>query len=150
MVRLDNWQNNLSAIIEKWRNNPFDFPTANCLIWVSECIKAVTGEDILVDYAGKYTTEKQAASLLRKTDKVKTSQELLELKLQVAPKSIAFARHGDIVLVDPNQADIELPSDIELFGLVPGICYGPISFFLGEFGLVKVETLKLGQTLWVS
>lgn len=149
MARLDNWQNNLSSLVEAKRSVAFDFPNWNCLMWAASAIEAVKGQDILAAYHGKYKDEKAAARLLRKLDKVSTSQELLEKHLG-EPKPVAFARHGDIVLVNPAETGLELPADIELFGPVPGVCYGAISYFVGETGLVEVETLRLGQALWVS
>lgn len=149
MARLDNWQSNLSGLIEAKRAEAFDFPNWNCLMWAFAGIEAVTGRDLGEAYRGKYANEKAAARLLRKVDGVKTSQELLEKHLGET-RPVAFARHGDIVLVDPAGTGLELPQDVELFGPVPGICYGAVSFFVGETGLVPVETLRLGQVIWVS
>lgn len=150
MTRLANWQNNLSSLIEQKRKEPFDFPTWNCLTWAAFAIKAVRGDDILAKYHGKYKTEKGAASLLRKIDKVTSSQALLEKHLG-EPRPVAFARMGDIVLLEnPDELHLELPADVKLFGPVPGVCYGQFSFFVGEFGLVEVNTMLLGQALWVS
>ena len=149
MARLDNWQNNLSAFIEEKRNIGFDFATWNCMFWVLGCANAVIGADYASPYYGKFKSERTAATLLRKLDKVTNSQEFLE-KYFGEPKPVAFARMGDIVLVDPADTDLELPADAELFGAVPGVCYGSISYFLSETGLIEVETLRLGQTIWVS
>lgn len=149
MTRLANWQTNLSALIEDKRNEPFDFPKWNCLMWASSGIEAVNGSKILAKYEGKYKTQKAAAKLLRKLDNVTTSQALLEKHLgELRP--IAFARHGDIVLADENTGGLVLPADLALFGPVPGVCYGPISYFAGEQGLIDVPTLQLGHCLWVS
>lgn len=150
MARHLDWQNRLSMIIHARREVVFDFPNWNCLMWAADTIIACRGDDILVEYRGKYKDEKAAARLLRKLDNVRTSKALLEKKLGSEPKPIAFARPGDIVLVDPAGTDLNLPIDIELFGPVPGVCYGPISYFVGEQGLVEMPTLTLGQTLWVS
>lgn len=149
MTRLANWQNNLSSLIESKRNEPFDFPTWNCLEWAAAGIIAINGQDILEKYRGRYKTEKGAAKLLRQIDKVTTSEDLL-CKYLSDPKPVAFARMGDIVLVNPDDTELELPADTELFGPVPGICYGPVSFFVGENGLVSVDTFRLGRALWVS
>lgn len=149
MARLDNWQNNLTALIEDKRHELFDFPTWNCLEWAAAAVKAVNGQDILKQYRGKYTSEKSAALLLRKIDDVKTSEELLCKYLGEA-QPIGFARMGDIVLANPTDAELELPADVRLFGPVPGVCYGPISFFVGQHSLISVPTLSLGKSIWVS
>lgn len=150
MARLNDWQTNLSFLLEAKRNEPFSFPTHNCLMFCLDAIEAVTGNDHSIAYSGKYQTEKQAAAMLRKIDKVKTTQQLLELKLNQTLQPISFARMGDIVLTDGLDVGIQLPTDIKLFGLVPGVCYGQFSYFVGEQGLVQTETLRLGGTLWVS
>lgn len=149
MTRLTNWQTNLTALIEAKRAEPFDFPKHNCLMWAFDAIKAVTGKDLSLAYRGKYKDEKSAALMLRKIDDVKTSKALLIKKLSKT-KPISFARAGDIVLVNPNKAGLELAGDIRLFGEVPGVCYGQTSFFVGEFGLIQVETLRLGSTICLS
>lgn len=149
MAREPNWQSRLSQLIVEKRNEPFNFPTWNCLMWAASAVDAVKGVDILAAYHGKYKTQKSAATLLRKLDKVTTSQALLEKHLGET-KPIAFARHGDIVLVDEEATDLGLPADLALFGAVPGVCYGTISYFVGEHGLVDVPTLQLRHCLWVS
>jgi hypothetical protein len=147
MARLDNWQTNLSQLINDKKEEPFNFPTWNCLMWAIDGILAVSGNDYGKDYRGKYETELGAARILKKYYEVDTCQEFLEKHLNNEAKPIAFARNGDIVLTN----DPELtPTDVTLFGFVPGICYGANSFFVGEFGLIKIETLRLGATIWVS
>lgn len=148
-MRNDNWQDNLSALIQEKRQEPFNFTNHNCLLWAFDCVKAVNDLDLSLPYRDNFTDEKSAALLLRRTDKVKTSQELLVKKLgELRP--ISFARPGDIVFVNPKSAGIELPTDFKLFGPVPGVCYGQTSYFVGELGLVQAETLLLGETIWVS
>lgn len=146
MARLDNWQSELTAFIEEKRFEPFDFANWNCMFWTLGCVEVITGQDFAAPYKGKFKNELGASKLLRKLDGVSNSLEFLE-KYFDEPKSIAFARMGDIVLVDAD--DIDLPADAELFGAIPGICYGHLSYFLGETGLIEVETLRLGQTIWV-
>lgn len=149
MARLDNWQNNLSALIEAKRNEPFIFKTHNCLLWVLSAVEACTGKDLAEPYRGNYTTEKSAARLLRKIDKADSCLAMLQKHLGEL-KPIAFARAGDIVILDPSKSDLELPTDTNLFGLVPGVCYGVVSYFVGEHGLIEYETLRLEGALWVS
>ena len=149
MARDPNWQSQLSELIENKRNEPFNFPTWNCLIWACAAVKAVNGLDIHGKHDGKYKTPEGAAKLMRKSEQVESSQAMLEKYLGEL-KPIAFARHGDIVLAEKEVTDLGLPADTALFGSVPGVCYGSVSFFVGEFGLVTVPTLQLGHCLWVS
>lgn len=149
MARLDNWQTNFSLYLEEKRNVSFDFALWNCLFFAVGAAETITGENPLQRYVGKFKTEKQAAILLRKLDNVSTSEQFLE-KYYGEQKPVAFARIGDIVLVDPNETELDLCSDASLFGLVPGVCYGLNSYFLGENGLIDFPTLRLGSTIWVS
>lgn len=149
MARLDDWQSNLTNLINDNRNKPFDFPTYNCLLWAMAGIKAVTGKDLAKAYIGKIPNEKAGALALRHNDNVKTSEELLSKYLGQF-QAIAFARLGDIVFLSPTNGEYELPADLKLFGPVPGICYGTLSYFLGEQGLVEIPTLQLDKALWVS
>ena len=87
--------------------------------------------------------------LLKKLDGVSSSQELLE-KHFGDTKHIGLARMGDIVLARNGAFDLGLIASMDFFGSVPGVCFGPISYFVGEAGLVEVETLKLDKALWVS
>lgn len=150
MSRVDDWQTNLTALITERRETPFDFPKWNCLMWAFDGIKAVTDEDYGQAYRGKYQDEMSALRLLRRVDNVKTPQELLRLKLGTKLKPVAFARHGDIVFLNQSKIDLDLLVSLKAFGPVPGICYGQLSYFVGQEGLVEVETLRLSKTLWVS
>lgn len=149
MSRLANWQTNLSSLIELRRHQLFHFPSHNCGLWALEAIEAITGNNHIELYKNKFKTEKGAAKLLRQVDKVSSTQEMLQKVLGCEPQPIAFARMGDIVIANETTA-LGLPGDMILFGHVPGVCYGSISFFVGEFGLVQIDTLQLGNTLWVS
>lgn len=149
-MRHDDWQNRLAELIDNKRNEPFDFATHNCLMWAFDAIKAVNDQDLSKPYRGKYKTEKQAAALLRKIDNVKTSQELLLLKLKQDIQPIAFARIGDIVLFEPGDDDFEMPTDTKLFGPIPGVCSGVLSYFVGFDNLLEIETLRLSGAIWVS
>jgi hypothetical protein len=148
-MRLDNWNTDLSALIEAKRFEPFAWPTFNCVIWASLAVQAVNGQDIHALYVGKYSNAKGALKQLRQIDKVPTPLELFQKHLgELQP--ISFARKGDLVFTKDNQTGMNLSSDTELFGPAVGVCYGHSSFFVGAEGLVEIETLQLAQAIWVS
>lgn len=144
-MRLDNWQNNLSELIERRKPEPYHIAKFNCLMWALEGANAVTGIDHYAPFRGKFKTVRGAASVLRKIGQAKTSVEFLERTLG-EKKPLAFMRRGDIVAADVTA--LGLPSDLELFGPAVGVCYGPNSYFIGELGLVSVETLRLGPNCY--
>jgi len=143
MTRLDNWQTNLSELLKSRMAEPFHIERFNCLMWGFEAVQAVTGVDHYAPFRGKFKTAKGAAKVLRQVGQAETSVELLE-RLFGEKKPLAFARRGDIVAADVATLGLSLPSDVELFGPAIGVAYGLNSYFLGENGLVPVETLKLG------
>jgi hypothetical protein len=149
MARLDNWNTDLSALIEEKRFLPFDWPTFNCVIWASQAVQIVNGLDIHAPYVGKYKTANGSLKQLRKIDNVKTPIELFQKYLgELQP--ISLARKGDLVFTKDVQEGINIASDSKAFGPVVGVCYGHTSFFVGAEGLIEVETLQLGQALWVN
>ncbi len=146
MARLANWQANLTALIEIKRNEPFAFGTFDCSLWAGLAIEAVNGINIYSKYTGTYTTAFGAAKRLRQVDKVKTPIEVFDKALGER-QPIAFAKKGDIVFTSDSEL---VPGHFDAFGPVLGVCYGHNSVFVGELGLILIETFKLDGCLWVS
>lgn len=144
MTRIDNWQSNLSAVINARREQSFMWGETDCTQFAFEAIKAVTGDDMAAPYYGKYTTAKGALKILQKVDGVKTPTALFEKYLGEA-KVIAFARKGDVVTCDPKSIGYDAPDDAGAFGDVIGVCYGQMSYFVGASGLVAVQTLQCAK-----
>jgi hypothetical protein len=142
-MRLDNWQANLSDVIRERQFTSFDIVGFNCLMWACDAIKAVSGENHYAIFEGTFKTAKGAAKMLRQKGKAETSAEYLEALLGER-KHVAFLRKGDIIVSETQDPLLTLPSDLDLFGPPVGVCYGDISYFVGETGLVSVHTLQLG------
>jgi len=147
MNRLDNWQANLSDLIRKRQNQPFDIVNFNCLMWALEAVEAITGESHYSLFAGKFKTAKGAAKILRTKGKAETSAQFLE-QLLGERQHIFFVRKGDIVVTDSEDPLLILPSDVALFGPPVGVCYGELTYFVGETGLVSLNTLQLGSNTY--
>lgn len=148
-MRHDNWQTQLSELIESKRSEPFAFGTFDCSLWAMLAVEAVNGLNMYERYIGKYSTPTGALKKLRQVDQVKQPIELFQKYLGDS-QPIAFAKKGDIVFTSNPSLDIELPTDFDLFGPVPGVCYGQNSIFVGEHGLLEINTLQLDCCLWVS
>jgi hypothetical protein len=147
MTRLDNWQANLSDLIRAREKEPFDIVNFNCLMWALEAVEAITGESHYKLFAGKFKTVKGAARVLRIKGKVETSAQFLE-NLLGERQHIFFVRKGDIVITDSQDPLLTLPSDVALFGSPVGVCYGELTYFVGEAGLVSFQTLQLGSNTY--
>lgn len=148
MARLDNWQSNLSALIESKRNEPFKFGTFDCSLWAGLAIEAVNGKNIYDSYLGRYTTAAGALKKLRQIDKVSQPIELFQNYLGES-QPIAFAKKGDLVYTSNIKLNINLFIEPDVFGPVIGVCYGQNSMFVGEQGLIEINTLHLDSCLWV-
>jgi hypothetical protein len=75
--------------------------------------------------------------MLKKVDGVEQPVDLF-IKHLGELQPIGFARPGDLVFKDDAQ------------GMVPGVCIGARSVFVGENGLEEVGTIELSGAIWVS
>jgi hypothetical protein len=150
-MRHKNWQNRLSELINTHKEQPFDFSNLNCLFWAFKGIEAIKDVNFMPDYEGKATSVTAGKRALKQIDGVKTVQECLMKRLeQTELQHIAFARPGDIVFIDEQIGNLSIQQELKVFGPTPGICYGLMSYFLGETSLVEVPTIRVDSALWVS
>lgn len=148
-MRVANWQTLLNEVLTNASNVKFDFETHNCLFFSLKAIDAQTDRKLFARYKNAASSPQNAAKNIRKMDNVKTCQELLAKQLGQEINHIALARPGDIVFLNEEREDM-LVTQTDLFGPTPGVCNGALSYFVGENGLVAVETLSLDNVLWVS
>lgn len=149
MARLANWQNNLVALIEAKKAEPFKFGTFDCSLWAMMAIEQVNGIALYERYIGTYSKPIGALKKLRQIDDVEQPIDLFK-KYLGEPQPISMAKSGDVVFTSTEGLEFDLPSDIDVFGPVIGVCYGAKSIFVGEEGLIFVDTLGLDGCLWVS
>jgi hypothetical protein len=64
MKRLAHWETLLGAHFEQAHTRRFAWGTFDCALAVCDGIKAITGVDPGAPYRGKYTTEKEALTLI--------------------------------------------------------------------------------------
>lgn len=148
-MRLENWQTDLTNLINEKRETPFELGEFDCSLWSMLAICAVSGLDLYSKYYGKYKSQKGALNILAKVDGVGSPLELFEKHLG-EEKPVVFARKGDIVILREKLEGLDIPTSFDVFGPVPGVCYGQRSIFVGETGSIEVETSQLGGCLWVS
>jgi hypothetical protein len=139
--RLDNWQANLRDVIRARKEADFGWGRNDCTQFALDAIQAVVGVDHGEGNRDRYTTPRGALKMLKKGYGVDTCEGLIA-KFYGERKPIAFARKGDIVVADdPASVGLDVPGGSEVFGPLVGVCYGHLSFFVGSYGLVWVETL---------
>ena len=141
MNRLDNWQERLSNVIRARREAGFAWGTADCTQFAFNAVKAVIGEDMGKPYRGKYTTAAGALKILQKVGGVKQPADLFAARFGKR-KAIAFARKGDVVTCSPALIGLSAQAGAGAFGPVIGVCYGHMSYFVAEQGLIEIETLQ--------
>lgn len=113
--RFSDWEDRLRTYLDRVEEEPFQWGTHDCALFAADCVKAMTGADVVADFRGKYDTRLGAAEALReygdgtllKTMKAKFGET----------KSPHFAQRGDVVMRDATTT---------------GICVGQFSYFVGE------------------
>lgn len=137
-IRIENWHQNLTALINERKEQPFAWGTNDCSLWAADCIVAVTGVDFALNARGTYDTAIGAYKCIQSVYEVDNVKQIFE-KLFGETVPQFYARQGDIVYQDSNY---------EGFNAAVGVCNGEFSFFLHdpedeEQGLFKIPTLSL-------
>lgn len=132
-MRLENWEENLEKTFEIYKNRDFKWGEVDCVLFVNDCIKAVTGIDVRKDNPGDYYTELQAVKFVKKLG----GGGILELAKHFAEKynwkeiSAAAAHKGDLVVFEgfqlgPTMGIISLNAKfIASISLENGLCFIP-------------------------
>ena len=135
MKRKKNWPGRLVKAIETVQDQPFLWGRHDCCCFASFCVEAMTGQNPMKDFKGKYKDEKEALEAL----KVIGSGTLLETLKGIfgRPVSPHYAQRGDVVYT------------VFETGPSVGICLGKDSFFVGEDpnkeGLVSFPTREMAK-----
>ncbi len=110
LARRPNWRSALAAEVERHRLVPFQWGANDCALFAADCVMAMTGTDLAVDFRGHYRTAQGAARAIRKAGHDDLPALLAALLPEVHP---VMARPGDVALVESDQ------------GLTAGVVTGP-------------------------
>lgn len=83
--------------IANHKNEPFQWGTLDCCMFTGECIKEVTGIDIVGEYRGRYKTEIGAKRVLAKYGSI---EEHLDKHFKRIDYKLA--KRGDVVLFESD------------------------------------------------
>lgn len=103
-VRLEGWEDRLIAVMEAWRDRPFDWERANCGHPVAEVYRALHGElpegvgDLVVAVNSRLTLAKAL-----KAKGVASLGDLIALYADEIPPSMA--QRGDIAVIETQDGD---------------------------------------------
>lgn len=117
MERKSTWEADLAEYIASVRREPFAWGTHDCCTFSAGAVEAMTGEDPMPEFRGKYSTALGSARALDG----KSLEEVLDEKFEEVP--IGFAQRGDLAW----------------FTDCVGVVAGGYAWFVGEEGLERVE-----------
>ena len=97
MTRLDNWPNALNQYIGSVKDKKFEMGSFDCCIFVAGACKAITGEDPMKEFRGKYNEDTYKDAL-----KTIGAGSLYKTLVKTFGKSThpAMGQRGDIAYLD--------------------------------------------------
>ena len=101
MTRRPDWPERLAEVVAAAMGRHFAWGEHDCALFACDCAAAMTGEDPGLSFRGRYKTARGAAGAIMRYGKVRGIEELA-LRTLGAPIEPAFARRGDVVLVDTD------------------------------------------------
>jgi hypothetical protein len=116
----------VADVINKNRGRELVLGEWDCCIFGADVILAVTGEDKMENFRGKYSSVKDYKKILRKM-KVRSLLGAVTKVLGEPMQNKAKAWRGDIVFHNGNI----------------GVCYGPTAYFIGEEDYVEIPMSEI-------
>ena len=129
MTRLHSWQTTYAEFMASRLSMPFAWGSNDCAHFAGACVRAITGVDVIADTFRGYTTELQAARLIKDHGGVVG----IATAALGEPVSTLFANVGDVVLCSADGRDML------------AICNGSTAMAPGPLGLVAVA---MGDKCW--
>lgn len=138
MQRKTDWRAALKEAVCERMNTPFSYGSHDCCYAAADCVKAITGTDLMVDYRGKYRSAAGAARALKSIGKGTLLKTLISLVPQYGGKRIAVAsaHKGDLVVTNKALHDA-------VQGQAAGIWLDNSAIFPGETGWVHLPRQDL-------
>jgi hypothetical protein len=139
--RHDSWPSLFHDLIKSRRQQPFQWGTNDCAVWVVDCIRVVTGVDLYGEFRGQYNDAKSAFMAIRRITGGKTVEDVAVHCFDKAGipelKHPNFAQRGDIVCFDQRQPD----GTVEPLLGVMNLC-GQVALFVSDKGLLSIPVAK--------
>lgn len=138
MRRKDGWEARLQAVFSNFKDKPFEYGFHDCALFVCNCIREMTGEDLARKFRRRYRNHKGALLLLSQArggfegilERVAAQKEIVEI-------SPLFAQRGDVLLVETKEG-----AALAIVDLTGEKAIGP-----GPVGLVSWK-LSCGRRAW--
>ena len=134
ITRRADWPVRLADAIKAAERRPFAYGTHDCCTAAAGLILAMTDEDIMRGWRGRYRSAAGAARLMRGGGGLGGTAATVMAGLNAAQIAPAMAGLGDLVLSDRALADA-------CGGRALGICIGAAAIFPGDEGWVHLPVL---------
>lgn len=125
-MRIEGWENRLEELVQSKRNQPFNWANNNCMGFVAEAQKTITGETDFPEVLENLKNKNNALKLVLKNGSL---TDWVNKHLEQIP--ITMAQRGDIVDVETCE------------GPAMGLCIGSRAVFIGKDGLEYVSLTSL-------
>lgn len=118
-MRLSDWESRLSSYIASKRHEPFAYGRNDCCYFCFGAVEAITGEDRMAEFRGKYRT---LAGSLRALRDIGAGDLESTMDVKFPEVTVGLARRGDIALFDGSI----------------GVVDGSFAWFVSDDGLERV------------
>ena len=130
LTRSPDWAARLTAVVEATRRAPREAGRHDCILFVCDCIAAMTGIDLGREFRGTYRCALGGLRRVREAGggDLEALVQLTAARMGIAEIDPAQASVGDVVLRDDGGQQ------------VLGIVLGRRAAFVGEKGLLHLDT----------
>lgn len=101
MMKLQGWESRLNSVIEDYLEKPFVWGENDCLLFMADCILAISGVDIMADWRGSYDSEETAYAKLKE----ETGGSFLPAFSGMTSVGLPWAQRGDVGLMTIGERD---------------------------------------------
>lgn len=128
MSRKENWPQLLNEYLNEIRDREFEWGVFDCCIMCAGAVKAITGEDLMSEFRGKYSSEESSDDVLAEIGEGDLHKTLVA-KLGESVDG-AHGKRGDVAYHEPTG--------------ICGIVYGRNALFIGDEGFVILPMILRG------
>ena len=123
-MRISAWEDALANYITTKRHEPFEYGVNDCCMFAAGAIEAITGEDPMPEFRGKYDSLKTSLKVIKDIG-AGTLEATMDAKFPEA--EIGQAQRGDLAFLDGSV----------------GVVMGGFAYFVSDDGLERIN-----RSLW--
>lgn len=123
-MRISSWEDALSDYIAAKRHEPFEYGANDCCLFAAGAVEAVTGEDPMPEFRGKYDSLKTSLQAIKNIGAGSLEATMDSKFPQI---EIGQAQRGDLAFLDGSV----------------GVVMGGFAYFVSDDGLERIN-----RSLW--